>query len=37
MSAGVRSDARWLHDSARDAPDQWRIYNGATVGVGGKR
>jgi hypothetical protein len=34
---GVRSDARWLHDSARDAPDQWRIYNGATVGVGGKR
>ena len=34
---GVRSDARWLYGSGRDAPDQWRIYNGATLGVGGKR
>ena len=34
---GVRSDARWLHGSARDAADKWRIYNGATLGVGGKR
>ena len=34
---GVRSDARWLYGSGRDAPDQWRIYNGATLGIGGKR
>ena len=34
---GVRSDARWLHGSGRDAADKWRIYNGATLGVGGKR
>lgn len=34
---GVRSDARWLYGSGRDAPDRWRIYNGATFGVGGKR
>lgn len=34
---GVRSDARWVYGSGRDAPDQWRIYNGATLGVGGKR
>ena len=34
---GVRSDARWIYGPGRDAPDQWRIYNGATVGVGGKR
>jgi len=34
---GVRSDARWIYGSGRDTPDQWRIYNGATVGVGGKR
>jgi hypothetical protein len=34
---GVRSDARWIYGSGRDAPDQWRIYNGATLGVGGKR
>jgi opacity protein-like surface antigen len=34
---GVRSDARWKHVSGSTAPDQWRIYNGATLGVGGKR
>jgi opacity protein-like surface antigen len=34
---GVRSDARWLYGPGRDAPDKWRIYNGATLGVGGKR
>jgi opacity protein-like surface antigen len=34
---GVRSDARWVYGSGRDAPDQWRIYNGATLGIGGKR
>jgi opacity protein-like surface antigen len=31
---GVRSDARWLRVGPRRA-DQWRIYNGATLGVGG--
>lgn len=34
---GVRSDARWIYGTGRDAPEQWRIYNGATLGVGGKR
>jgi opacity protein-like surface antigen len=34
---GVRSDARWIYGSGRDAPDQWRVYNGATVAVGGRR
>ena len=34
---GVRSDARWLHTKGRAATDQWRIYNGATLGIRGKR
>jgi hypothetical protein len=34
---GVRSDARWLYGPGRDSPDQWRVYNGATLGIGGKR
>jgi opacity protein-like surface antigen len=34
---GVRSDARWRHGTARGQGDQWRIFNGATIGVGGGR
>src|SRR3954454_9696368 len=34
---GVRSDARWKHEWGEASPDQWRIYNGATLAVGGKR
>jgi opacity protein-like surface antigen len=33
---GVRSDARWRHGTGGNG-DQWRIFNGATIGVGGKR
>ena len=31
---GVRTDARWINGTGRDAPEHWRIYNGATFGVG---
>jgi opacity protein-like surface antigen len=34
---GVRSDVRLLHRTGREPYDHWRIYNGATLGVGGKR
>jgi opacity protein-like surface antigen len=34
---GVRSDARWLHERGAASPDQWRVYNGATLSIGGKR
>jgi hypothetical protein len=31
---GVRTDARWINGIGREAPEHWRIYNGATFGVG---
>jgi hypothetical protein len=31
---GVRSDARWVNGIGGEAPEHWRIYNGATFGVG---
>jgi hypothetical protein len=31
---GVRSDARWRHRAGSADPSQWRVYNGATFGVG---
>ena len=31
---GVRSDARWIGGIGREAPEHWRIYNGATFGMG---
>lgn len=31
---GVRSDARWINGIGGEAPEHWRIYNGATFGVG---
>jgi hypothetical protein len=34
---GFRSDARLVYGNVHDAPSRWRIYNGATLGVGGKR
>jgi opacity protein-like surface antigen len=34
---GVRSDARWRHGTNPESGDHWRIFNGATFGVGGKR
>jgi len=34
---GFRTDARWRTNTGRGAGDQWRIFNGATIGVGGKR
>jgi opacity protein-like surface antigen len=33
---GVRSDARWSHGKGRAAADQWRVFNGATLAVGGR-
>lgn len=31
---GVRSDARWINGLGGEAPEHWRIYQGATFGVG---
>jgi hypothetical protein len=31
---GVRTDARWFTGITGDKPERWRIYNGATLGVG---
>lgn len=33
---GVRTDARWINGIGREAPEHWRIYNGATFGVGAR-
>ena len=34
---GVRADARWFNGVGRDAPERWRVYNGVTFGVPGRR
>jgi hypothetical protein len=33
---GVRADARWFKDVGRMAPERWRLYNGVTLGGGGR-
>jgi hypothetical protein len=31
---GVRTDARWINGIGREAPEHFRVYSGATFGVG---
>ena len=31
---GIRTDARWINGIGREAPEHWRVYNGATFNVG---